>query len=440
MLCPQSINLVGVKSLVSFIRSNVWLPLVIIAVAVVLYQFVDPAPPRTIVMATGSAEGRYFEVGHYLNTELARQGIELQILETAGSGENLARLTDPGSDVSIALVQSGMDRAVDTGAAELHSLGSLYYEPLWLFYRSDLAIDSISGLKGKRVAIGEPGSGTRAVAVYLMGENGLNASEQATLLHLGGEEAVAALGSGAADAAFFTVSPSSETIRSLIALDDVGFLDIRRSPAYAAHHPFLSPVTISEGLLDLERNLPPEDHRTLASAATLVVNDDFHPAFTPLLLEALSRSFRRGGMLEKPGEFPSRLHTDFELTPEARHFFESGPPFLLRYLPFWAASLVDRLVIFIVPLVVIILPLVKLAGPVYRWRMRARIYRWYRFLLETDRKIVQGGVSDLKEERGKLHALSDELSTVEVPLSFSDELYQLKQHAEYVMRRLESNR
>ncbi len=427
-------------SLKLFLKTNAWLPLAIIALAFVLYSFVDPAPPTEITMATGSEEGRYYELGRQLKADLQQQGITLNLISTAGSGENMELLTDPGSSVSLAFVQSGMEEVFDSKGADLWSLGSLYYEPLWVFYRTGATLDILTGLKGRRVAVGEPGSGTRAVAQYLLAENGLlEDSSGLTLVDAGGELAAEALRQGEVDVAVFTVSPKSSIIQSLIGLPGIDFLDIRRSAAYSARYPFLSSVVISEGLLDLQRNIPDGDRMTLASTATLVVNDRFHPAFTPLVLEALKNRLKQGGLLEKPGAFPSPANVGFDLTKEASHFFEYGSPFLLRYMPFWAASLIDRLVIFVIPMLVILVPLLKVAGPLYRWRIRSRIYRWYRLLLETDRRITENEVEDIETEHRQLEALADELASVDVPLSYSDELYQLKQHVEYVTRRLGSS-
>jgi TRAP transporter TAXI family solute receptor len=426
-------------SIKMFVRANAWLVLAVAAVAIALYQFVDPAPPREFTLAAGSEEGRYYQLGQYLKGELRKEGITLNLVATAGSGENMELLTDPEGEGSIAFVQSGMEEIFDSGEVELSSLGSLYYEPMWIFYRSGVALDKLTGLRGHRVAAGEMGSGTRAVAEYLLAENGLSGnSDDISLVGAGGEEAVELLRDGKIDAAFFTVSPQSELIGELIDLPGVEFLDIRRSAAYTARYPFLSSVSISEGLLDLERNIPDSDRTTLASVATLVANDRFHPAFTPLVLEILSKRLKEGGVLEKPGEFPSPANVGFGLTKEADHYFRYGPPLLLRYMPFWAASLVDRLVIFVIPLLVIAVPLVKVAGPLYRWRIRSRIYKWYSILLETDRTIAAGEVEDREAEKRKLQELSDELASIEVPLSYSDELYHLKQHVEYVSRRLET--
>lgn len=426
------------NSIKTFMRTNAWLAVAVVLIAAGLYQLVEPAPPREITMATGGPDGYYHALGKSLKDGLRREGVEVKLISTAGSSENMELLTEPDGAVSIAFVQSGMERVFDLGETTLSSLGSLYYEPIWLFYRREMALNSARDLKGLRVAVGARGSGTRAVVEYLMAENGLpEAGHEFVLVEAGGKQSVALLRSAEIDAAFFTVSPRSDTIQSLIDIPEVDFLDIRRSEAYTARYPFLSSVSISEGLLDLERNIPPEDRTTLASTATLVVNDRFHPALTPLVLEQLSRRLRDGGMLEQPGEFPSARNVGFGLTKEAEHYFKKGPSFLLRYMPFWAASLVDRLVIFIVPLLVIVIPLIKLAGPLYRWRVRSRIFTWYRHLQEIERKYSEGKVENLTQEIHRLDVLTKELASIDVPLSYADELYELKEHVEYVRGRLE---
>jgi TRAP transporter TAXI family solute receptor len=427
------------RAIRTFILTNAWLVAVVILIAVGLYQFVEPAPPREITMATGDPDGYYHVLGTVLKEGLRKEGVELNLISTAGSNENMELLTDPDGAVSIAFVQSGMEHVFDAGETSLASLGALYYEPLWLFYRRALELDSARDLKGLRVAVGARGSGTRAIVGYLMAENGLpDAANEVVLFEVGGASAVEMLRSGEIDAAFFTVSPLSETIQTLIGIPEIDFLDVRRSEAYTARYPFLSSVAITEGLLDMERNIPPEDRMTLASTATLVVNDRFHPALTPLVLDLLSHRLREGGVLERPGEFPSARNVGIGLTKEAEHYLKKGPSFLMRYLPFWAASLVDRLVIFVVPLLVIVIPLVKLAGPLYRWRIRSRIYTWYRHLQETEKKLVEGLIENPQEEVQRLDTLTEELASLDVPLSYAEELYELKQHIAYVRGRLES--
>lgn len=425
-------------SVKAFLKANIWLALVALVLVVVLVQFIDPAPPKEITIATGGESGRYYELALRIESELHKEGVKLNILKTAGSAENLELLTAADGPVSIAFVQSGMEEVFDEGDVELRSLGSLFYEPIWLFYRSAAPLELLSDLAGRRVSIGIQGSGTRAVARFLMQENGLGEGEGGTrVVELNDEAAVAALRRGEIDAAFFMMSTSSATIRSLASEPGIDFLDVRRVEAYKARYPFLSSVVVSEGLLDLQVNIPSESKTVLAAAATVVVNERFHPSLTPLVLQALDSVLRDGGLLERRGEFPSAKYVGYPLTGEAQHYFKFGPPFLLRFMPFWAASLVDRLVMVVIPLMVLLIPLAKLAGPIYRWRVRYRIYRWYKFLRETDRKIVAGTIEeDLEPEREKLAKLESELASVDVPLSYSEELYHLREHVEYVTRRL----
>lgn len=427
----------NMNSLKSFLRANAWIVIVVTLVVVALIQLVDPAPPSELTLAAGSEGGRYFEIAHQLKRDLADQDVTLHIIETAGSGENMDLLIDEESPVSIAFVQSGMEEIFDSGDAELFGLASLYYEPIWIFHRTQSSPFLLTDLAGKRIAIGADGSGTKAVSQFLLRENGIN-SDKATLIEKGGEDAIALFKSNEIDCAFFTVSPLSDTIQELIHIPDISFMNIRRHEAHTARYPFLSSVKISKGMLDLQQDIPRSDKHTLASTATLVVNKDFHPAITPLILETLSKRLKFGSVLEERDVFPSPDNVGFPLTKEADHYFEYGPPFLLRYMPFWAASLVDRLVIFIIPLLVILIPLSKLAGPIYRWRIRSRIYRWYKYLRESDAKINDGSIHEtIKEEKEKLRKLESELSAVEVPLSYTDNLYHLKRHVEDVAQRIE---
>ncbi|TVZ37422.1 TRAP transporter TAXI family solute receptor [Alteromonadaceae bacterium 2753L.S.0a.02] len=427
------------SNLKTFIVTNAWIIVVLLVALIVLIQFVDPAPPRKLTIATGHEDGRYYRLARSLQADLRAQGITLNIVTTAGSRENMELLLDEEGEVSIAFMQSGIEENFPESTDNIYSLGSLYYEPIWLFYREGHKPEHLSDLIGKRIAIGEAGSGTQVISEYLLAENGLlQGLKNTELLPLDNESAVAQLKSGGVDLAFFTVSPQSEIIQNLLAIPGVDFLNVTRANAYTARYPFLSAVTISEGLLDLQKNIPDTDRTTLASTATVVVNDRFHPSLTPLLLDFFHKHLRAGGVLEKPRAFPSAINTGFPLTAEAQHYYEYGPPFLLRFLPFWLASLVDRLVILVIPFLFVLIPLFKLAGPVYRWRIRSRIYRWYRFLLEIDRNIAENTLENPEEVRKKVADMANELATIDVPLSYADELYHLKQHVEYIGRRLKN--
>jgi TRAP transporter TAXI family solute receptor len=401
---------------------------------VVAYQFVEPAPPRQIAIATGGKEGAYYRFAERYAELLARDGITLEVRSTSGSIENLGLMTAPESDVDIAFVQGGTgDQAA---APRLRSLASLYLEPLWIFTRARPPPERLSELAGRRIAAGGTGSGTRAVALQLLADNGL-ADETATLLPMGGTEAAEALLSGGLDAAFIVASPEAPVVARLLAAEGIAPVSLARTQAYARRYRFLSAVTLPEGVIDFQRNIPDRDINLLAPAANLVAREDLHPALSVLLLQAAKKVHGGGGLFERPGEFPAPSHLDFPQSDAAQQYFEFGPPFLQRYLPFWAANLIDRLKIMLLPLVTLLFPLFKIVPPTYRWRVRSRIYRWYRELQEIDERArAAGPADDLERLTSELDRIEDEVRRVSVPLAYADALYHLRMHIAFVRQTL----
>lgn len=401
----------------------------------IAYQFVDPAPPSRFVIATGRSDGAYYQFGLELSEQLAEHGVTLEVRQTAGSIENLDLLTDAGQGVEAAFVQGGTESAVETD--ELLSLCSVYYEPLWLFFRADVPLTKLADLAGRRIAVGAEGSGTRAVALQVLAENDVD-DKTATLLPFSGDEAADALLDGKADAAFLVSSPKAAVMQRLLLAPGITLFSFRRAEAYARRHRFLSAVTLPEGVIDLDSNIPPRDTRLLAPTVNLVVRTDLHPALVDLLLQAADKVFRNGGIFERTGEFPAPTHLCFKLSPEAERFFKYGPPFLQRYLPFWAATLVDRLKVMLVPLLALLLPLFKFMPPIYRWRVRSRIYRWYRELEGIELGHLAETTRDELDARiEKVARLDEEVARVSIPLSYHDELYNLRLHIDLVRKHLE---
>ena len=359
-------------------RLQVFGPAALLAIAafVAAYQFIKPAPPEHLVIAAGPASGAYHAHAQAYRDLLAESGIRVDILETAGTVENLAHLRNGAADVGF--VQGGVALKADRDAG-LTALGSLYYEPLWIFHRKGVVIDRLPQVRSLRSAIGSRGSGTQALVRRLLVENGLS-TDCANLYASGGAAAVADLLAGRLDAAFLVASAQAASVRRLFASPAVELASLERVDAYTRRLRYLSALQLPEGTVDLAQNIPPRDTRLLAPAAQLVAGDDLHPALVDLLLQAAERAHSDGGWFEDPGEFPSPQRIDFPLNPDAARYYEHGPPFLQRYLPFWAASLIDRLKIMLVPLVVLLLPLLKVMPPIYTWRMRSRVYRWYREL------------------------------------------------------------
>jgi len=423
----------------NLLRSKVaWIAVAAIGLAVALF-LLNPGPPREITLATGAAGGAYDEFGRQLAARLARDGLTVTLRNTQGTVENLALLNEPDSGVTIALVQSGVALEDATQSPDLRSLAALFHEPLWVFTRRDFNLTSLRDLRGRRVAIGPEGSGTRPVALRVMELTGV--ADAVALEPLAGDAAYDALRGGTIDVAMFVAGSQSPFIRKLLIDGELKFHDLQRVRAYQAALPRLTTVAIGEGQLDVARNIPNEDRTLLAAVVTLVVNDDFYSGLAPLVLQAAKDVLTHGGPLEPPGMFPAARPADFPLLPEAEHYHKNGPPFLLRVLPFWAATMLVRVVILLVPLAVVLIPLFRLAGPVYQWQTRRKIFRWYSHLRAIDQHLRAGASRETVDaDLAKLRDLQHEILSVKVPLSYTDELYNLHLHIDWVIQRLERER
>jgi TRAP-type uncharacterized transport system substrate-binding protein len=313
----------------------------------------------------------------------------------------------------------------------------MYQEPIWLIARQSVKFDRLADLHGLRVAIGSDHSGTQSVTKALLEVNGIDTNAlPAGWQTLSGGRAARALGDGELDAAFFLGPVENGLVQRLAARPELKLLDLRRSAAYQARLPYLKQVRVGEGLVNLSTNQPARDMDTIAALATLVANDQFHPSLTPLVLAAARQVLKDGNLLDAAGQFPAPASSNLATLDEAEYFYRNGLPVLQRYLPFRIASLADRYIILGIPLLVLLFPLFKVVGPLYRWRIRSRIYRWYKHLREIDRQLHLGKLDDPHAEIARLIQLEDELAKVEVPLSYSGELYDLHVHVRYMIKRL----
>ncbi len=402
-------------------KLKIYIPAMILAVLGfgIAYQFVDPAPPTTLTFSAGQKGGAYYANAERYRNYLKQRGITVNILESAGSLENVQRLASGAAD--IAFVQSGIVTAAEH---KLQSLGSMYYEPLWIFLRSDLNIRFLHELKGKRIAVGLVGSGTRAIALQLLKENGVD-ENVATIVSSGTTEAGKALMRAELDAVFVVSAASSQSVQTLLPSDDIRLMSITRADAYTRRLDALSSVTVPQGALDLALNKPAQEKTLLASTATLMVGEDMHPALQGLIMQAATAIHAGSSLFSGPGAFPSPRHAGVALSKEAERFYKSGPPFLQRFLPFWAATLVDRLKIMLLPFIALLLPLFKVLPPLYRWRIRSRIYRWYEELGQIDAALSDSDTTTLLDD---LNRIESEIRKVHVPLSYAQELYDLRLH------------
>lgn len=423
----------GLLSLRDLFATAWWIFLIVGIGFVVAYQFVEPAPPRHIVITTGSESGAYHQFAQRYATILARHGITLEVKASAGSLDNLARLKEDVAQVGF--VQGGVIEPVDDPENEedngLRSLGSVFYEPVWVFYRGDKKLDRLTELRGKRIAIGQEGSGVRQLAQQLLKANEIPVGSN--LVALAGLKAAEELQQGRIDAAFIIASEKAPVVQVLLRSPGVKLMSFAQSGAYQRRFPFLTKLTFPHGVADLVRDFPPEDIRLLAPTANLVIRDDLHPALQTLLLQAASEVHGKNGFFQDAGEFPAYRDQMLPLSSEAERYYKSGPPFLQRYLPFWLAVLVERLIVMLVPLFALMIPLLKIAPAVYTWRVRSKVFRCYGELkfLEDDLK-NHFDPEKLGDYRARLDALDDEAAQLHVPLGFTDLVYTLREHVNLV--------
>jgi TRAP-type uncharacterized transport system substrate-binding protein len=420
--------------------------LLLTAVLMVLaYWALDPTPPRKLVLATGATQSAYEVLGRRYREALAVYGIDVELRNTAGSGENLALLQGKDSGVDIAFMQGGTFQRPpgaedeDTG---LVSLGSMFYEPVWLFYREDSAkrllgrarLDSLTQLRGWKINTGAPGSGVQLLSDQLLALNGLTPQDlQAS--HLANTPAVVELLEGRSDAMVFVSASEAPLIQMLLMTPGIRLFSFSQADAYARKLPFLSVVTLPRAVVDLARDLPNRDVKLLAPTATLVARESVHPALIQLMLQAGVRIHGAAGWFARPGQFPNAANVDFPLANEASRFFRSGAPWLQRYLPFWMSNLIDRMWVALLSIIAVLIPLSRLVPPLYEFRVRSRVFRWYARLRDVEEAAARPE-PDRAALLAELDKVEDRAARVSVPLSYADELYALRHHIDLVRARV----
>ena len=423
-----------------------WILLVLAGFAIAFHS-VKPAPPRHVVFAAGAQSGAYYGFAKRYAAILARNGIAVEVRETAGSADNLARLLDPDDPAKIAFVQGGIlpapgsvsEDSSDSDAAPLLSLGAMYYEPLWVFYRPAAfpggPLTRLTQLAGKRVAIGGAGSGVRPLAEQLLDANRVAAH----LSDLGGLKAAEALVQGRLDVAFLIAGPEAPMVQDLLRTPGVALMSFVQADAYTRRFPFLSRIVLPRGAVDLVRDYPAQDVVLLAPTANLVIHENLHPALAGLFLEAASEVHRESGFFQKRGEFPAPREQSFPLAPQAERYYKSGPPLLQRYLPFWAAVLADRLLVLLIPFLALLLPVFRLAPALYTWRVRSRVFRLYGELKFLESDIRTGfDPARLASYRERLARIEEQAFRRRLPLAFLDLQYTLRTHIALVRADLDA--
>jgi len=410
--------------------------LIVVVVAFSVFWFIYSAPPHTFVITSGT-EGSVFRMSAERYAKiLARNGVTLKILPSEGSLENLKRLIDPKYSVDIGLVQGGVTSGLDID--KLVSLGSVFYEPMLLFYRGPKPITLLSQLSGKRVVIGPVGSGRRILALALLAVNGIEPGGSTSLLDLEADDSAKALLEGKVDAVFLTgESAPIQVMRTLLRTPGINLFDFTQADGYVRRIHYLSKMELPKGSIDFGKNIPNHDVQLIGPTIEIISRPDLHPALSDLLLEAAREVHGNASLFRRQGEFPAPLEHEFPISADASRFYKSGKSFFYRTLPFWMASLVSRILVVFVPIVVLLIPGLKIIPAIYRWRINLGIYRWYRALLMVEQNLVGQITSEKREELiEKLNLIEQAVNTMKVPASFADQLYGLRGNINFVRGRI----
>ena len=409
-----------------------------VALLVLAYWWLDPNPPKRVTLATGPAQSAYEEFGKRYTKALAAEGIEVVTVPSEGSAANLQLLRD--GKVDLGFVQGGTSDYSDADEEKLASLGSLFVEPLWLFYREESArkvtptatLTSLTQLSGLRINMGTPGSGVPSLMTKLLESNRI---DPATLQisRLSQTPATVAFLGGELDAIVFASAPESLMVQMLLQTPGVKLMNFAQSEAYSRRFAFLSPVRLPRGVVDLAGNIPPEDVRLVAPTTALITRTSTHPALLQLFAQAGNQIHGSAGWFKRAREYPNIENNELPIAKEAERAIKNGAPLLQRYLTFWVANLIERMWLVLSIILALLLPLSRIVPPLYAFRVRSRIFRWYGQLRNIEVRIESDDNNTLLQE---LSVLESNAEKVTVPLSYTDELYALRSNIQLVRKKL----
>ncbi|RXJ87504.1 TAXI family TRAP transporter solute-binding subunit [Arcobacter sp. CECT 8985] len=416
-----------------FFTISIPILLLIVASFYVTSKFVKPAPKKEITIVTGSKDGNYYKTALKYKQLLEKVKVKVNLLTSKGSIENIKLLNENKADV--AFIQNGTITSDET--KNIKAIASTYYEPLWVFYRNDgYKIDYLIQLITKRISIGEIGSGTYDLSSQLLKDNGIS-KDNSKILTLSNNEAKNALINKKIDAMFIVSSPNSKIINQLLADPNINLISFKRAKAYSRKYSYLQSIKLYEGTIDLYKNLPDENINLLATTANLVAKDGFSQELIRILLKKVKEIHSKKGLFEKENEFPNLTNLKIESNEEAKIYFKNGDTWLEKIFPYWIAANIDRLKIFLIPLITLMIPLLKGAFPLYQWSMRSKIYRWYDEVKQIEKSISIQNKQQLEKELKKIQQLQDEVSKeTKVPLSFMGEYYNLIMHINMIEQKI----
>ncbi len=411
-----------------------------ITLLVLAYWWLDPNPPKRVTLATGPAQSAYEEFGKRYAKILTEDGIEVVLLPSQGSAHNLQLLREGKADLGF--VQGGTSSYGAEDQEALTSLGSLFVEPLWLFYREDTVkkakppgtLRSLTQLQGLRVNLGTPGSGVPNLMGKLLESNRIDIASL-RISNLDQTPATVAFLGGELDAIVFASAPESLMVQMLLQTPGVKLMDFTQSEAYSKRFTFLSTARLPQGVVDLAGNVPPDDVSLVATTTSLIARSTTHPALVQLFAQAGNVIHSPAGWFKSAREFPNRDNNELPISKEAELAIKNDAPLLQRYLPFWVANLVERMWLVMGIIIAVLLPLSRIVPPLYEFRVRSRIFKWYGQLRDIESRMDSNGENTAL--LGELDRLEARAEKITVPLSYTDELYALRSNIHLVRKKLQ---
>jgi TRAP-type uncharacterized transport system substrate-binding protein len=428
MIRPRIISSISNRSLLVILGSGL---LFVLTAIIISRQF---ASPDQLIMTTGFERGAYAILGERYQQILAREKVQLKLLPSSGSVENLKRLKDKTLLVDAGFVQEGTSSLSES--ENLVSLGAIGYAPLWVFYRSPETLNYLSELKGKRIAIGPEGSGVRKFATDLLKLSN-SAVPPTVIVDLSAAASNKALLQGSIDAVMIFGTEDNALVKELLYAPNVKLMNFVQAEAYTRLIPTLSHVVLPQGILDFSKKMPPQDVHLLAATTSLIVRKDLHPALAYLLLDAAVEIHGNAGWVNKKGEFPVPREVSFPSSKYAERFYKSGRPLLLDYLPYGVAAFLDRTILILVPLAIILIPLIRSIPWLYSWRHRRKFYHWYRELKNLELELAENlSPKEIVSYHEKIDRIEASINRITVPLAFFKEVYWLQEHVDLVRGKL----
>ena len=423
------------QALLSFLRFQWGIVVLILAGIAALLYFTNPFPPSRITLATGQVNTTFDVLGKKYVDYFQKHGVTLELRTTTGAYENIKLLTDDKVDVIFSL--GGLK--FDEEATTIVSLGSVELMPLWLLYTGAKfeGDDPADFFKSRQLSVNIVGSGTYDLTRSLLELHGIEIGQHKNLHIMSSRDTLVDVSTDKLDGAFLLGTTASATISKLLLDPGIRIFDFKLAPAYASHLGYLKVIDMPHGAMDIQKVIPKHDLKMVATTATLLTKERMHPAIQNLFLAAAKEISRTDSdPISAPGDFPAFVDRSERLSETARRHYEKGPPFLTGRVPYWVATFFDRIWLILLAAFAILYPMVK-ATPNYR-----KVYTQlcmtdtYTDLHAINARLAAGTTaSDLTPVLPMLAELQERVQRLWIPAGMKNDYYLLENALEVVRKK-----